>query len=63
MLVGMMPYSQLGSGARCKGKGCSQPAYDNTSRLCSYPRMEEAERAFEDRLKARQQAGRESGVR
>ena len=55
ILVGMIPYRQLGTGARCKGKKCGQPVYDKKSGLCSYHRMEEAERAFEDSLRARQQ--------
>jgi len=59
MQVGTEPYSQLGTGERCKAKGCAQPVYVHKSGLCSYHRMMEAERAFEDRLRARQQqAGR-----
>jgi hypothetical protein len=57
--VGTEPYGQLGTGERCKVKGCGQPVYNKESGLCSYHRMMEAERAFEDRLRARQQqAGR-----
>ena len=57
--VGTEPYSQLGTGERCKVKKCGQAVYDHESGLCSYHRMMEAERAFEDRLRARQQqAGR-----
>ena len=55
MLVGMLPYRELGTGGKCKIKGCHQPVYSKESRLCSYHRMGEAERAFENRLKARQQ--------
>jgi hypothetical protein len=59
MQVGTEPYSQLGTGARCKVEKCGQAVYDHESGLCSYHRMMEAERAFEDRLRARQQqAGR-----
>ena len=53
--VGSKPYSQLGTGVRCKEKGCAQPVYDKKPGLCSYHRMMEAARAFEDRLRARQQ--------
>jgi len=53
--VGTKPYSQLGTGARCKEKGCAQPVYDNKGGLCSYHRMQQEEQAFENRLKARQQ--------
>ena len=57
--VGTEPYGQLGTGERCKVKGCGQPVYSKESGLCSYHRMMEAERAFEDTLRARQQqAGR-----
>jgi hypothetical protein len=59
MQVGTEPYSQLGTGAKCKVKKCGQAVYDHESVLCSYHRMMEAERAFEDRLRARQhRAGR-----
>jgi len=58
MQVGTEPYSQLGTGARCKVKKCGQAVYDHESGLCSYHRMMEAERAFEDRLRARQQQAR-----
>jgi hypothetical protein len=53
--VGTEPYSQLGTGKRCKVKGCGQPVYCKEAGLCSYHRMLEAERAFEDRLRTRQQ--------
>jgi len=53
--VGTEPYGQLGTGEKCKVKGCGQPVYDNKSGLCSYHRMMEAESAFEERLRARQQ--------
>ena len=53
--AGMLPYTEVGTGRRCKVKGCTQPVYDVKLRLCSLHRMEEAERAFEDRLKARRQ--------
>ena len=53
--VGSKPYSQLGTGVRCKEKGCAQPVYDKKPGLCSYHRMMEAESAFEERLRARQQ--------
>ena len=55
MQVAMEPCSQLGTGQRCKVKGCAQPVYVHESGLCSYHRMMEAERAFEDRLRERQQ--------
>jgi hypothetical protein len=55
MQVGTEPYSQLGTGERCKVKKCGQAVYDHESGLCSYHRMMEAERAFEDRLRERQQ--------
>ena len=55
MQVGTEPYSQLGTGERCKDKGCGQPVYDGKLGLCSYHRMMEAESAFEERLRARQQ--------
>jgi hypothetical protein len=59
MQVGMEPCSQLGTGERCKVKGCAQPVYVHKSGLCSYHRMMEAENAFEDRLRERRQrAGR-----
>jgi len=53
--VGTEPYGQLGTGEKCKVKGCGQPVYDNKSGLCSSHRMMEAESAFEERLRARQQ--------
>ena len=55
MQVAMEPYSQLGTGERCRVKGCGQPVYNKRPGLCSYHRMMEAERAFEDSLRARQQ--------
>ena len=55
MQVGTEPYSQLGTGERCKVKKCGQAVYDHESGLCSFHRMMEAERAFEDRLRERQQ--------
>lgn len=61
MLVGTIPYGELGTGARCKAKKCSQPVYDKKSGLCSYHRMNEAQRMFEDNLRARQQQARGEG--
>jgi hypothetical protein len=55
MRLAMEPYSQLGTGERCKAEQCGQPVYDHESGLCSYHRMKEAERAFEEWLRARQQ--------
>jgi len=55
MQVAMEPYSQLGTGKRCKAKQCGQPVYDNKLGLCSYHRMKQQEQAFENQLKARQQ--------
>ena len=55
MQVAMKPYKELGTGKRCKVECCAQPVYDMESGLCSYHRMEDAEKTFEDRLKARQQ--------
>jgi hypothetical protein len=55
MQLAMEPYNQLGTGERCKIKGCAQPVYDNNWGLCSYHRMQQEEQAFENRLKARQQ--------
>jgi hypothetical protein len=55
MQVGMEPYSQLGTGERCKVKRCDQPVYNKKSGLCSYHRMKQAEKIFEVRLRARQQ--------
>jgi hypothetical protein len=57
MQVGMEPYSELGTGERCKVKHCSQPVYSEKSGLCSYHRMKEAEIEFENRLRARQRQG------
>ena len=57
MQVGMEPYSQLGTGKRCKVKGCHQPVYSKKSGLCSYHRMKEAEIEFEGRLSARARRG------
>jgi hypothetical protein len=57
MQVGMEPYSQLGTGRRCKVKGCDQPVYSEKSGLCSYHRMKEAEIEFERGLRARQRQG------
>jgi hypothetical protein len=53
--VGTEPYCQLGTGKRCKVKGCGQPVYCKEAGLCSYHRMMEAERVFENRLRTRQQ--------
>ncbi len=53
--LGTEPYIQLGTGERCKVKGCAQPVYVHKSGLCSYHRMIEAESAFEERLRAIQQ--------
>ena len=55
MQIGTEPYSQLGTGERCRVKGCGPPVYNKKPGLCSYHSMKEAERAFEDRLRARQQ--------
>ena len=55
MQVGTAPYCQLGTDERCQVKGCAQPVYVHKSGLCSYHRMMEAERAFEERLRPRQQ--------
>jgi hypothetical protein len=56
MQIGTEPYSLLGIGERCKAKGCGQPVYDGKLGLCSYHRMNKAQKAFEDnRLRARQQ--------
>ena len=55
MQVGTEPYSQLGTGERCRVRGCGQPVYNKKPGLCSYHRMMEAESAFEERLRARQQ--------
>jgi hypothetical protein len=64
MQVAMEPYKELGTGKRCKVKGCAQPVYNTKSGRCSYHRMEEAEKSFEDRLRVRQKhAGGESGTR
>mgnify|MGYP001035281167 CR=1 FL=1 len=52
--AGTKPYRQLGTGARCKEKGCAQPVYSKESGLCSYHRMIQAERVFEDTLRTRQ---------
>ena len=55
MQIGTEPYSLLGIGERCKDKGCGQPVYVGKLGLCSYHRMNEAQKAFEERLRARQQ--------
>ena len=55
MQVGTEPYSQLGTGVRCRVRGCGQPVYNKKPGLCSYHRMMEAESAFEQMLRARQQ--------
>jgi len=49
MQIGTEPYSLLGIGERCKAKGCGQPVYDGKLGLCSYHRMNEAQKAFEDK--------------
>jgi hypothetical protein len=62
--LGTEPYTQLGTGERCKVEGCSQPVYDKKLGLCSYHRMKQAEKAFEGMLRARQrQTGGESRTR
>ena len=53
--VGTEPYTQLGTGEKCKVKGCGQPVYNKKSGLCSYHRMKQAEKTFEVKLRARQQ--------
>jgi hypothetical protein len=55
MQVSMEPYKELGTGERCKVKGCAQPVYNVKPSLCSYHRMEGAEKTFEETLRARQQ--------
>ena len=56
MQVAMESYRELGTRERCKVKDCAQPVYNMKSGLCSYHRMEEAQRAFENQLRARKQS-------